>query len=979
MSSYLWRYYLGNDAEKFQRLLSGSKSSSLFRDDAGYGGEGSAVTVTSGSSKQRQSPSDVKQRPGSPPGNIILTRQALGGLDTFGRSILHLACSTPDGSGLPFVNALLSHPLIDPSIPDLESGWTPLHRALYHGNISAARAILSANPSHRPLVKAKDNAGDAPFEVFEASICDTGELPILTLSESTADSPHLEEMSDDGLASLNRASDGGDELFAFGSNMNLTLGFPDEDDRSYPERVPIQRPRQLLTELVDLNVWPFGLLGDGPPTARALFHPLHVTDVRLSKLHTAVLTADPYYNLYICGFGRGGRLGFGCAQLTQFTLRPLLPPLLPPRRVLKVALGLDHTIIVLENGDVWTWGSNKWGQLGYLVQQKPPEGEPIQTTPRQVLGLLKREVAIGCAASNIHSIVYTEESLFTFGKNDGQMGVPDSLDAVYTSPRKVTAGVLGNEKILQVAAIDKATAVLTRSHEVWILAGHGFYRLILPIERGMGLSGGNLFTTSRVTSKITGGGHTLCALSLIGDVFTLDVEAFLRDRAARGSQTGRATAAGMWKMRKKHMAARDVDVGQDGSIIVCTESGSVWRKISTSKMKEGREGGSFGFERVSGLTRIVVVRSNTFGAYAAIRRDSVVMKTGLSVSQPTMADDMANLLSFASVFAMRGRRSSAREKGRDGDKQPKKQSRHDEAAIWLTEGKVDRDLKEYLSQLELSSDGEEWDILVSTKTCPDIEIPAHRVLIAARVPILGNLLAEGSGDIKDLAELLPPSPGKWGVRLVFHGIGLLTLINFLYIIYANTWIDIWRPGKHSSKIKQYGARKEFSDFIFRMGPRLQDIVLRGPGYYPLDEFHMELTPTEEALPYHTGFAGFADMTIELADKARLPVHSAIMRARCPFFEALYAGGASGRWLVGRRKDGVVNVDMKHVQKEVMKVVVHWLYHDWDVSGLRDITAGQESGDVWEYLDFIMDVMSVANELLLGRLCQICQKALGEQG
>jgi hypothetical protein len=245
------------------------------------------------------------------------------------------------------------------------------------------------------------------------------------------------------------------------------------------------------------------------------------------------------------------------------------------------------------------------------------------------------------------------------------------------------------------------------------------------------------------------------------------------------------------------------------------------------------------------------------------------------------------------------------------------------------------------------------------------------------VPLLSSLLVEGSGNIEDFVELLPPAPGKGSVRLVFRDIGLLTLINFLYIIYANSCIDIWRQRIPSSKMKQYRTRKEFLDFISYINPRLHEIGLWGPGY-PLGAFHMELTPTGTR-PYHIGFGKFADMTIELAENESLLVHSAIMRARCPFFEALYVGGANGRWLVGRRKDGMVNVDMKHVQKAVMEVVVHWLYIDWGVAGLRDVTAGLESGDIGEYMDFIMDVMCVANELMLGRLCRICQMALGEHG
>ena len=102
-------------------------------------------------------------RSGPPPPENVVTGKTLKDLDSMGRAVLHLACTEPDR--LPFVTALLSHPLIDLSVPDLESGWTALHRALYHGNISAAREIVSSrNAGCHNLLKLKDHAGDSPWE-----------------------------------------------------------------------------------------------------------------------------------------------------------------------------------------------------------------------------------------------------------------------------------------------------------------------------------------------------------------------------------------------------------------------------------------------------------------------------------------------------------------------------------------------------------------------------------------------------------------------------------------------------------------------------------------------------------------------------------------------------------------------------------------------------------------------------------------------
>ena len=58
--------------------------------------------------------------------------------DWLGRTVLHLACSSDEVSAPEYVRLLLGHPGINVNVQDLESRWTPLHRALYNGNIIIA-------------------------------------------------------------------------------------------------------------------------------------------------------------------------------------------------------------------------------------------------------------------------------------------------------------------------------------------------------------------------------------------------------------------------------------------------------------------------------------------------------------------------------------------------------------------------------------------------------------------------------------------------------------------------------------------------------------------------------------------------------------------------------------------------------------------------------------------------------------------------
>ena len=56
--------------------------------------------------------------------------------DWLGRTVLHLAAI--DSTALEYIRLLLNHPHINVNIQDQESLWSPLHRALYAGNVAAA-------------------------------------------------------------------------------------------------------------------------------------------------------------------------------------------------------------------------------------------------------------------------------------------------------------------------------------------------------------------------------------------------------------------------------------------------------------------------------------------------------------------------------------------------------------------------------------------------------------------------------------------------------------------------------------------------------------------------------------------------------------------------------------------------------------------------------------------------------------------------
>ncbi len=61
--------------------------------------------------------------------------------DWLGRTVLHLACSAVDSAAAEYARMLLAHPGVNTNLQDWESHWTALHRAVYHGNLSAAYVV----------------------------------------------------------------------------------------------------------------------------------------------------------------------------------------------------------------------------------------------------------------------------------------------------------------------------------------------------------------------------------------------------------------------------------------------------------------------------------------------------------------------------------------------------------------------------------------------------------------------------------------------------------------------------------------------------------------------------------------------------------------------------------------------------------------------------------------------------------------------
>ncbi|KAL5048288.1 hypothetical protein BDW71DRAFT_205819 [Aspergillus fruticulosus] len=1009
MSSKLWEYFLRDDVESFQRFLaSASYTSGGQRAPPGGGAHfntgspGPMISPSVGASPKGKkstgtSPATpVLDRGGGQRSTKTISRDELNARDQHGRTLLHHVASSPKPTAADFALALLDVPYLDIYAQDLESGWTALHRALYAGNATIAQALMArdardatdlnklgslSHPSGS-LIKIKDREGYSPFDVYASTIT-SRTLGPLAADFGMDDASSVSSSDDEDAAEvLEKPSMNlfGDEVFTFGSNKNLNLGVGDQDDRQYPERITITRPTHLLHRFFreyqeqhdDIKIASPRDHSNQELPAFIKAKPLKIQTLAMSKLHTAILTDDPESNLFMCGFGPGGRLGTG-DESTRFSFVCIEGGVLANKKVVSVALGQDHTLAITENGDVFSWGSNKFGQLGYgLPRANSKDDVPVQPSPRQIFNPFKKEVILGAAASAIHSVVYSTSGLYTFGKNEGQLGLVDSdarsLD-VQTTPRRVGASLFSTP-IQSVSATDQATAILLQNHEVWVLAHYGYSRLSFPLEINSRFIRDSFMATRYDTSinrivKIRSGGSTICALSSSGDVFTIQVNK-LENLPSLTSTTNPAKIRNslsppvrVWSVKKAHMAVKDVDVGQDGSIIICTASGSAWRKERRRKTKNGSSG-EYKFARVPGLSRVVGVCSNAFGAFAVAQRECDVTKEQVNVDPTRLWGDIWSLSPFNSIRAIIKQTDSfANEEVRDL-----------ESVTALRQVLIGGPNPELYFRPTFA--GPPAGIVWVMTTASDMRVPVHEFILTGRSSVLRRALHEyrrkHSASVPEILTIEKDNNGD--CQILLQGMDVLSVLNLAFYLYTDALLDVWQ---HARSLPENASRyRQVRTEVMRIASHLDLPALERAAALMARPVKSMKTDFSAAFndPF---FFDSGDVVIEL-NGDRMIAHSQVICQRCPFFYALFVGRSGGRWVQSRRKSpqDKVHVDLKHIDRSIFEFVLRYIYADTDDRLFDDV----RTEDTQDFVDLIIDVAFVANELMIDRLVQICQRALG---
>ena len=217
------------------------------------------------------------------------------------------------------------------------------------------------------------------------------------------------------------------------------------------------------------------------------------------------------------------------------------------------------------------------------------------------------------------------------------------------------------QKIVAVSAINRATIVLLADSSVIVFTNYGYKRLKFPrTSAAQLLNSGFVDDRPADIVQIASGGETIAAISSEGDLYAVNLAPIPEGSDEKSTTKPRTIKNNsltapqhIWALRKGNWdGVKSVDVSENGSIILCTKAGAVWRRTRRPNVKEliGGEIRSkdFQFQRVPGLTNIVAVRANAFGGFAAIRKDKDA-PLHIDIQPGTLREDISKLFPLYGV------------------------------------------------------------------------------------------------------------------------------------------------------------------------------------------------------------------------------------------------------------------------------------------------------------------------------------------
>ncbi|KAF9396369.1 hypothetical protein CPC16_002552 [Podila verticillata] len=727
----------------------------------------------------------------------------------------------------------------------------------------------------------------------------------------------------------------------------------------------------------------------------------------MNKFHTAISTSESGLSAKVWGFGAGGRLGSdNKMQLCPAPVHGI------QGIVATTALGRDHTVLVTARGEVFTMGNNKYGQLGYPLDEPKNGQDPFQLVPKRVIIAISKLVVKGAAASRWHTVVHTENELFTFGFNYGQLGYERKGD-IQMGPRKVAT--IPSGKILQVAASESATACLMASFDVVVFHKYAYHKISFPLSPYPEAFVQSIVKTRGWNSpcKISCSENKFGAMTALGDVFvwsypevdsgitlgSLPVNHSIPFSTIPTPEKPRR----VWAYGGDRTQAIDFALGHNGSVILLTKGGHVYIGAN----KGNSLGRNIKWRRIPHLDRVVQVNANPSGAWAALRSESSL--TPVPIRNGCLGADLEQSLSQFHLYQMNEKNQGGTlnkivasindddDSEEDDDQKAEPNPWRINAQGWVNiDQSWDFDLVPLLDQA--ASFTSALGNSVSGSHLFDVEVQAgkrclgaHRIILAARSPAFRQAFVENSSSRSKVGSLVMVEPlsdlSQGRLYTVHLKVELATAVLLLQFLYSDRIDPFWdafdlpKPNKPSSlKIRQ-----ELYHLALELGlPTLQAALQYTFTHTCSPSLSVNLA---QVLDNGTLFNGLSDVKLMLKDGFSMNAHQVILGHRSPFFNAMFV--RTNEWIrdrQGQRRlppskgasdvedSHMLSVDMRHMSFESIQLVLRYMYSDCG----PEMFDGIEKDEMDDLVQVVLNVLQISDEWLIDRLKDICEQVLGDQ-
>lgn len=262
------------------------------------------------------------------------------------------------------------------------------------------------------------------------------------------------------------------KLFSFGCNDMGQLGVP--NDSQYI--IKNQEQQNISSQAINIE----------------FFNDIKVKTLSIGDQHSICISSSGA--IYSWGAFTYGQLGveqnpkiISDPDGFAYQPSPLQIQTLRNYKVIDVACGDAHTLALINDGQIFSWGGAGCGQLGHQnLSQMPRDSDacPYQPYPK-LIESLKGTFIIKISCGKAHSIAIDNNyNLYTWGAGAcGQLGVEDihtlpvDDDGYPFQPIPKISKILKGKEIIKGSCGDVHTVVLTKKGEVYSFGGGSFGQL----------------------------------------------------------------------------------------------------------------------------------------------------------------------------------------------------------------------------------------------------------------------------------------------------------------------------------------------------------------------------------------------------------------------------------------------------------------------------------------------------------------------